>query len=639
MSFHWPHLLWLLLVPVALLGWDVARRRRAAAAPAHPKITRAEASHAALAIGQQSHHRGPRVRWRLALGLAFAALALARPQWGRLEEPVFDQAREILIAVDLSRSMLAQDVKPSRLDRAKLLITSLLERVAGERVGLVVFSGTAFLQSPLSADYEILREFLPALGPDYLPEGGSNYRALLKTARDAFSASGAADRFLIILSDGEATDDDWQSEFDALMKQGVRVLGLGIGTEQGAMIPDSAGGFVKDERGAVVLSRLGSTTLRQLADKTGGVYTDASAWVDLAQLVQSTVEKGQKGDFKETNRVRLAERFQWALAPAVLFLLWSFWNEFPVQPRSRDLKLAPTGRAQKAGGERAIPATAATALALLLSLFLSRPTAAAPSSAAPTDPLAAPLSKLVAQLATRDTLQARDYAELARSTVTYGQRVQSGGQPVPEGPVRDALKAVDAGNTADARAADWPKLRRELEALLQKNEEQSDKSEDDKNEPRAQTGKDGKDSEPNTANPEGGDNAEKPPSDQQSQKKEPQDEQQPRDPAKPGDPSQEDRADQKSGEEQPKKDAQSAFGDMQKKEAEQPPQAQPAPGDVQKVGGQPEKKETGAAQMDPALAIPLQKLDQLKNQDSPARLYQLMQDPKDKQPARKGRDW
>jgi Ca-activated chloride channel family protein len=100
-----------------------------------------------------------RPRFWLCAGLALIVVALARPQWGKLDEPVFDQSREILLAIDLSRSMLTPDVKPSRLGRAKLLIQSLLEKLAGERVGLVVFSGTAFLQSPLSADYEILREF------------------------------------------------------------------------------------------------------------------------------------------------------------------------------------------------------------------------------------------------------------------------------------------------------------------------------------------------------------------------------------------------------------------------------------------------------------------------------------------------
>ena len=204
MSFHAPQLLWLLALPLLAFLGELTRRRRATRAPL-PKILRAEAGLTALEIAPENSPAaatGVRVRWRLWLGVACAITALARPQYGEIETPVFDQSREILIAVDLSRSMLAEDVRPNSLDRARLLITSLLERLAGERVGLIVFAGTAFLQSPLSADYEILREFLPALGPDYLPMGGTDYTALLTTAREAFSQEGGADRFLIILSDG-----------------------------------------------------------------------------------------------------------------------------------------------------------------------------------------------------------------------------------------------------------------------------------------------------------------------------------------------------------------------------------------------------------------------------------------------------
>ena len=173
----------------------------------------------------------PRRRVLLCAGLALGIVALARPQWGRMDEQVFDQSREIIIAMDLSRSMTSPDVKPSRLERSKLLVQSLLDGLRGERVGLIVFSGTAFLQSPVSSDYEILREFLPALGPDYLPEGGTNYRQLIETAADAFGSGSAADRYLIILSDGEATDDDWKGQVaSALAKKGVRVIGLGVGT-------------------------------------------------------------------------------------------------------------------------------------------------------------------------------------------------------------------------------------------------------------------------------------------------------------------------------------------------------------------------------------------------------------------------
>ncbi|MEO7598205.1 MAG: VWA domain-containing protein, partial [Opitutus sp.] len=296
-------LLWLVFVPLGLVVLELTRRRGAIATD-HEKILRAEAgahSRRLTTLNSARSISSSRTRPWLHIGIAIAVIAAARPQWGRMEEPVFDQAREILMAIDLSRSMLTPDVKPSRLDRAKLLTQSLLEKLEGERVGLVVFSGTAFLQSPLSADYEILREFLPALNPEFLPEGGTNYRALIDTSLAAFGSTAAADRFLVVLSDGEATTDDWRERVDDLKKKGIRVIGLGVGTIAGAMIPDGAGGLVKDERGAVVLSKLESSTLRELADKTNGVYQDASNWIDVAALVSSTVESGKKGQFTDKN--------------------------------------------------------------------------------------------------------------------------------------------------------------------------------------------------------------------------------------------------------------------------------------------------------------------------------------------------
>ncbi len=174
MTFAQPILLWLLLLPAALLAWEIARVRRSAQ-NGHPKILRGRAGSRdfELLTGQSDHFGRARARSWLCLGLALATVALARPQYGKIEDQVFDQSREIMIAVDLSKSMLAEDVKPNRLGRAKLLIQSLLERLEGERVGLVLFSGTAFVQSPLSSDYEILNEFLPVLEPGYLPSGGT----------------------------------------------------------------------------------------------------------------------------------------------------------------------------------------------------------------------------------------------------------------------------------------------------------------------------------------------------------------------------------------------------------------------------------------------------------------------------------
>ena len=603
MTFAWPHLLWLLLVPVALLAAEIARRRRAAAST-HPKILQAEAgSHHLKLVTSAARRR--RARPWLCAGLALAVLALARPQWGRLEEPVFDQAREIVIAIDLSRSMLAQDVKPSRLDRAKLLTQSLLEKLAGERVGLVSFAGTAFLQSPLSSDYEILREFLPALGPDFLPEGGTNYRALIDTALAAFGSS-AADRYLIVLSDGEATDDNWRDQAVELKKKGIRVIGLGVGTTAGAMIPDGSGAFVKDERGAVVLSKLQGGTLQELAQITGGTYRDASTWLDLASVLRATVEAGQKGKFLEKNTVRLVERFQWPLALGLWCLLACFCYEFPVRPRPRALQLVP------AAGRVAPQARPAVAALLLVGAFAAGFGLAAPARAVDTA-ASAPLARIVGRLSALDDRSARDWAEMARETVTWGRHQQDDQRPVPEGPVRDALAAVGLGSALDAKAADWGKLREELGALLKKPEEQ--KQDQQKQQQKQDQQKQDQQKQ----------DQQKP--DRQKQDSSPQDQQQKDQQQQDSQPSQKPNPDEK-------KQGESAFGDM--KDEKQPP---PPPRDTQKVGGVPEKKEQDKAPPDPALALPLQKLDQLRNQDSPAELFQLMDAGKKTAPHKKGKDW
>src|ERR1019366_8539215 len=248
-----------------------------------------------------------------------------------------------------------------------------------------------------------------------------------------------------------------------LKKKGIRVIGLGVGTTAGAMIPDGSGGFVKDERGAVVLSKLESGTLQELASVTGGTYRDASTWLDLAGVLNATVEAGQKGKFLEKNTVRLVERFQWPLAFGLWCLIVSFYYEFPVRPRPREIKLdAAPGRTPSA----AQPAVAAL---LAFGLLVAGLGVAAPLRAE--DNPAAPLAKIVGRLSARDVRTARDWAAFARETVTWGRHIQDDQRAVPEGPVRDALTAVELGSALDKKTGDWDKLREELEALLRKPEE------------------------------------------------------------------------------------------------------------------------------------------------------------------------
>jgi len=436
--------------------------------------------------------------WGLALllGTALVLVALARPQWGTEEELQFDQAREVLLALDLSRSMLATDVAPSRLERSKLLIESVLGALPGERVGLLLFAGTSFLQSPLSADHEVLRDLLPAMTPDYLPQGGTDYRAMLRAALDAFSQTGAADRFLVVLSDGGAHGEEWRGAIDGLKKAGVRVIALGVGSEAGALIPDGRGGIVKDARGAAVLTRLESETLRALAEETGGLYSDAVRWVDVAALVEQVVSEGREGEFVEERTLTKIDRYQWVLAPAFLLLLFSYAFELPTQPRARQIRgrgeggrsggadRAGSGRGASRDGSSTGSGRAAAALAMSFVLggvgsLGSTPAAAqgigmpaTPTTPAPApDEMAAPspnrirLQEVVVAAANRARPGAGDYAALAESTVAYGQELLAGGAPPSGGLVDDGLLAVRLGREMEPAAADWDGLEAALAAL------------------------------------------------------------------------------------------------------------------------------------------------------------------------------
>lgn len=465
----WAHPLILYLIPAALLTvWWIFRRARGANGPAFEHIRRLWADRHGLSDSAAATRRRVLRGICLAAAASAALLALARPQWGAIAEESFDQSREVMLALDLSRSMLADDVSPNRLARAKLLIEGLLDQLKGERVGLIVFSGTAFVQSPLSADYEVLRDFLTELDPSYLPEGGTDYDAMLHTAVQAFGQQGEGDRYLVVLSDGEALDEDWQKQLPALRERGIRVIGLGVGTPAGALVPNGRGGVLKDEHGAAVLSRLEPHTLQQLAAETDGTYRDAATWVDIAELVTATVEQGRKGQYVEQRNVRLQDHFQLFLAPALFFLLLSYWLEFPVSPLAR--ALPKRGRRPHPASSPAL-AVALMALAAWHSPRLA--SAAVPDTLSPSGTASQPnqLTATVAELSSRPQLAAPDYARLATDTIAFASQPTAPTDRTRASIIDDALAAVDRGEISDAQAADWPTLRQQLEQLKQAKQE------------------------------------------------------------------------------------------------------------------------------------------------------------------------
>jgi Ca-activated chloride channel family protein len=416
------------------------------------------------------------------------------------------------------------------------------------------------------------------------------------------------------------------------------------------MIPDGSGGFVKDERGAVVLSKLESGTLKELADATHGAYRDASAWVDLAGLINQTVNEGRKGRFLDKKTIRYVERFQWPLALALWCFLLSFCYEFPVQPRAREISLRAGGPSRSGAGTAAKSAGAALLLACIIGAFSPAPlhaavkveappasaaTAAPPGAATPPPAQAAPeeapppgtpasLGRIVGRLAQQDTLSAPDLSELAHETVNWGRRIKEAGQPVPAGPVKDALAAVDELERRGDKLADWSQLRKELQALLERPPEKQEQKSPPQNQQQKNDDSQKKDQQSRKPEQQNQNQAQKPsanqdkagsPQDRQDQKQSSNDQ------AKESSQSKSDQNQPNASPQDAKKksDQPFAFGDMKKS-----PPPPPASSGTQKVGGADEKKGP-RENADPALALPLQKLQEVRNHDSPGRLFQIMQ--------------
>ncbi len=267
-----------------------------------------------------------RRRLRAALVLAAAVLlvlAMAGPQYGYQWEKVERRGVDLVIALDCSRSMLAQDLPPTRLQRAKREIIDLLAMLQGDRAGLVAFSGTAFLQCPLTLDYAAFDIFLNALNPDYLPVGGTDLSAALKTALTAFDPQSAADKAIILITDGENTGrDDPEAAAREAAKTGVKLFCIGVGATEGVPIPSAQGGFQKDEAGNIILSRLDEPQLTRMAAATGGAYVRSVAGdMDLDLIYRDQIRaKMENATLQSGRRQVWADRFQWPLSLAVALL-------------------------------------------------------------------------------------------------------------------------------------------------------------------------------------------------------------------------------------------------------------------------------------------------------------------------------
>ncbi len=267
-------------------------------------------------------------RWWIKTGLiimafGFAIVALSAPQWGYRWEKITQKGVDIMIALDCSKSMLAQDIKPSRLERAKREIIDLLHMMKSDRAGLVAFSGKAFLQCPLTLDHEAFNIFLKVLEPGFLPLGGTNLDDAIKVCYTGFEKNSDTQKAIIIITDGESTLGDVEDTARKMVKQGIKIFCIGVGDLQGAPIPDEKGGFKKDGSGNIILSRVDEKGLERLADITGGTYVRSVAGdMDLDLIYKDKIQGTMEGRTLTSGKQKIWEnRYQWFLFPCIVLLL------------------------------------------------------------------------------------------------------------------------------------------------------------------------------------------------------------------------------------------------------------------------------------------------------------------------------
>lgn len=268
-------------------------------------------------------------------GLAFLVTAVAGPKIGTEVREVQRQGVDLLIALDLSASMNAEDVKPSRLDKAKYEISRLVDRLDGDRVGMVVFTGEAYLQAPMTLDYSAMRMFLNIADTEQMPTSSTDFSAAMATALEAFGAidednqeSNAA-KVLLIISDGEDHENNYEDELQQLDEQNISVYTLGIGTEEGARIPiyDESGsriGFKRDNQGGgVVTTRLQSQTLRSIASDGDGEYYEIRSGGSGIDAFLVRLDELQQGEFSSQEYADYKNQYQWLAGIGLAFLFVS----------------------------------------------------------------------------------------------------------------------------------------------------------------------------------------------------------------------------------------------------------------------------------------------------------------------------
>lgn len=266
----------------------------------------------------------------LILGLAFVAVTLARLQFGTHLEMLKREGIDIIVALDVSNSMLAQDMKPNRLEKAKQELRAIVDRLQGDRIALVAFAGEAFVQCPLTLDYGTARMLLQVMDNQSVSVQGTSIASAIQVAQKSFESKEKKHKVLVILTDGEDFGGNFEQAAEEARNDGIKIYTVGIGNPMGEPIPilDRNGnqvGFKKDANGEVIISRLDEQTLQKVSLATGGKYYNASAGEMELDRIFDDIGKMEKKELEGTLVTKYDDRYQWPLLFALFLIIGEFF--------------------------------------------------------------------------------------------------------------------------------------------------------------------------------------------------------------------------------------------------------------------------------------------------------------------------
>ncbi|NLP57113.1 VWA domain-containing protein [Lutibacter sp. B1] len=258
------------------------------------------------------------------IALAFLIVSLTNPKMGTKLETVKRQGVDIVFALDVSKSMLAEDIAPSRLDKAKQIITRIIDQLGSDRVGIIIYAGNSYPLLPITTDHAAAKMFLQNANPDMVSSQGTAINEAIERAITYFDNNEQTNRFLFIVSDGEDHEENTISTAQEATKQGIKIYTVGVGTEKGGPIPiQSIGGitYKKDNEGEVVITQMKEQVLRDIANEGNGKYINGNKTQETIDFIENLLIKADKSEFETKQFSDYKDQFQWFIGLGLLFLI------------------------------------------------------------------------------------------------------------------------------------------------------------------------------------------------------------------------------------------------------------------------------------------------------------------------------